>query len=182
MIEEHKAKYKIELDTRPVPGPTKIVIGRIAIMEKLGDDDAPVFRCPRDVPKTMKKGCGGLIHSVNMASGYFACPHCGLAGDAMYVSEAASFRASENTLANLMEEYFLLVGGDAEIYLKRFKASSKIHRESSKDTTLRHTQREALGRAKKEEVERVLYTFERLMKDNLAGMDMKKRFLTFLRA
>tara|TARA_Y100000310_G_C20621018_1_gene783287 strand:+ start:1062 stop:1622 length:561 start_codon:yes stop_codon:yes gene_type:complete len=181
----HKARYKIELDIRHVPGPLKLISGRIKVMEKSGEtgnNEMPCFRCPRDVPKGMRKGCGGLINHRHTTTGYFSCPHCGLSGDVMYISEGAAYKATEKRVADLIQEYFNLVGGDADIYMKRYKASIKAIKEAGQDTTMRDTQREALMRQSKEEIEKVVYPFDRLMKDSLGGADMKKRFLAFLRA
>jgi hypothetical protein len=164
--------YKIEIDMMPRGGKNPLIPGRIHILRSGssvdGDNDEPVFACPK---------CKKLVLPEHTMSGYFSCVHCGEAGDTEFLSEGSMANLSLEKWADLILTYWHKVGGDADLYLKRYK---RRMRDVSKDPNFDKALKGIM--LAKSQKELVIYPLKNLMKDNLSGADMRKRVLAFLRA
>ena len=171
-----RAAYKIELNVRPSKRAAHLTTGRIAVVRSgsgtSGEGDVSVFRCSR---------CKKLIEPEMVGPVWFACPHCRLVEESEKVSEGSVFAfLSRRKLAELTMEFWLAAGRDADIYLKRYKYSIGEATEAFRQGDLKKY--ETLRRLCKEKPEKVLYPLKNLMRDNLSGVDMIRRFEQFLGA
>ena len=170
-----RATSKVELNIMPRGGKSTQIVGRIAIMRSgsstSGDMDEACFTCPR---------CKQLILPEYVQADLFSCPSCKLTADSENISEASVFVLTTENLAQLVMRYWLATGGDADIYLKRYKHSMQAAVTSLKEKDWRGyaTKR----RLAKEQKEVVIYPLKNLMRDNLSGADMGRRFLAFLKS
>lgn len=168
-----KAKYKVEIIV--FPWKDGQMVGKIMrIMsgsDKHGGGDMPVFTCTK---------CKTLIHPWNTAGGYFACPGCGYAADAMYTSDGALFKGDYKVAAKLIYQYWVECDQDAHIFLRRSKVP--IHKYVQAVQEKDYFRMEKYKRELQENKELCIYSLDRIMADNLSGADMLKRFETFMRA
>ena len=172
-LDSEAGKYKIEIavmeekrNEQGVPGALYVMKSNSALD---GDGDEPLFFCPR---------CNDLIDPDHSEYGVFACAGCGAKGVNEILIERLMFRTHYPKLAGMVMKLWTKVGGDADLYLRRFKASIKpaAHQDGNLSKIIKVQDHARKGR------ELVIYPLKNMIKDNLAGQDMQKRVLVFLSA
>lgn len=174
-LDSTAGKYKIEIGVMEEKRNEQGVPGAVYVMKSNsaldGDGDEPLFFCPR-------KECQELIDPDHSEYGVFVCAACGLKGANEILTERLMFRMPYQKLAGLVMRLWTKVGGDADLYLRRFKASIRPAADQGGDLGKIYRIQDDARKGR----ELVIYPLGNMIKDNLAGQDMQKRILVFLSA
>lgn len=182
------ARFKLEVHICPFKGQRGTYIGMLYMLlsgsDSHFDNDQPVYMCP-------VQECRRYILPTLVAGGVWMCPSCGTVGyqdqtkpdgspNPLALSDGTLFRASDQTVAKLLYDRFLLLDQDCHVMLRRHKAGNhKWVGEYMRGNFLQAMKMRERGQLSKEWA---IYPAERIRQDNLASKDMVKQFLKFLRA
>lgn len=168
-----EAAYVVEIILRTRSAKSPLIAGLIQLQQRSPNGDVvSIYMCDR-----CKKP---LPHALTQGPQY-ACPHCRFVDSSERICDKMFFRIPDTKLADLAVDMWRKLECDADIMLRRFRESAwkvvQRGKESKHGTAYEKARRKSL-----ESVERLVYTRDRLMRDNVAGQDLSKQILGFLRA
>ena len=179
LAEHQKAKYKIELMFGREYRPNTAYPGAISFWEsgaKLhGGGDTKVYMCP--ARKLKKSDCNGIIPDASQGYGFLVCPDCKEVWKGGQVDGEIFARLHTAKWADLLYQYFVWLGHNADIYVKRprrdIRSAAGAEQERSRGG-------EVLAGARKREV--FIYPLKNIIREVSTGADPVKRFKALLSA
>ena len=125
--------------------------------------------------------CGAVLPHVLSQGVTYMCPSktCGFVDSTERIRDKVFFRVTPTRLAKLVVEHWLKLGGDADISMRRFALSAHAVVQAGKEGK-NFSAAEAMKEAAREKVERLVYTRDRLMRDNANSLDLVKQVKGFL--
>lgn len=179
LAEAKKAKYKVELMFGSKYASNQPYAGALSLWEsgsKLhGGGDTKVYECPG---KTLRMSdCVGLIPDSSQGYGHLFCPSCKVVWKGGQVHGEILARLSNQGWANLLYKYFVKLGHNADIYVKRPRRDIRVAAKTEQD---KQHMGEKLVKAREREV--FIYPLKNIIKDVNAGADPVKRFRALLSA
>lgn len=179
LADAKKAKYKLELMVSRDYRSNAPFAGALSVWEsgtKLhGGGDTKVYECPGRALKI--NDCIGLIPDASTGYGHLVCPDCKRVWQGEQVSGERLARLTKQGWATLLYRYYVRVGHNADIYLKRPKRDI---RQAAAAEQERQRGGEVLMKARK--IETVIYPLINIIKDVGAGADPILRFKALLSA
>lgn len=179
LAEAKKAKYKVELMVDSHYRSGQPFAGAISLWEsgtKLhGGGDTKVYECPGKALRI--NDCIGLIPDASTGYGHLVCPDCKRVWKGEQVTGERLYRLPKEKWAAVLYKYYVRVGHNADIYLKRprrdIRQAAALEQEKQRGG-------EVLAKARK--IETVIYPLANIIKDVNAGADPILRFKALLSA
>lgn len=127
--------------------------------------------------------CGAVLPHILSQGDTYMCPinTCGFVDSTERVRDKLFFRITPTRLSKLVVEHWHKLNCDADIVMRRFVIPAHVVVEAGKQNK-NHSAYEALRQAAREKTERLVYTRDRLMRDNLESHDLVKKVKGFLTA
>jgi len=151
-------------------------LGVVCLWGTAGDSmpnaDWKIYFCPRE-------GCAGLITPGTHGESITVCPLCKTAWKPKELHGEYLFVMTVDKWAHKIAEFLHLVGGDADLYLKRLKTNKSLI-EAEMAERDRNFGGELLNAAR--EMEAAVYPRDRFIKDTVAGTSIESAIRAFLLA
>jgi hypothetical protein len=144
------------------------------------DSDQMTYFCPKIVPEGFEPGCRKPLPPNTIVNGVFCCPHCGIVGTEEILGPAIMhLNTTVDKAAKHVYDAWVRCNHDADIYLVRAKRSQLQVRTDLKHMTSSQVE---LDKSRRNlATERVLYTYDALLKDAQLGT-ITNRIKAFLGA
>lgn len=180
LAEAKKAKYKIELMFGSKYASNQPYPGALSIWESgskfHGGGDTKIYECPGRALRI--NDCIGIIPDASTGYGYLVCPDCKRVWQGAQVSGERLARLSNQGWATLLYRFYVRLGHNADIYVKRPRRDIRI---AANAEQARPQGGELLG-ATRRSLETFIYPLKNIIKDVNAGADPVKRFKALLSA
>lgn len=180
LAEQKKAKYKIELLFSSRRSGREAYAGALSLWEsgaKLhGGGDTKIYECPARALKI--SDCNGLIPDASQGYGHLVCPKCTKVWKGSQVHGEIFARLTTANWALLIYKYFVLLGHNADIYVKLPKADI---RRAAELEQARQLGGEKLTSARTRR-DVYIYPLRHIITDTSAGADLLSRFKALLSA